>query len=382
MAENDSEFSLCDDCLGPDKHLKMIKQLSGEECKSCTRPFAVLRWNTSNSTNKSKKTIICLTCARAKNCCQSCMLDVNYRIPINIRDTALKMAGLESLLVTDTSSTSNREVKAIIADKQDQMFKQQDELDDGELDRREQAKEILTKLSQKLNDDSAKISFKKKTTSSSKSLHTESDKLKNADVSKIVAKLPFGGSLNSQSHPDITSFFIFGISADLPQYAITNLCNTFGKIKSLTVVHRAKCAYVSFTTRASAEAFAESILSNGLNANTATAGLLIIDGKYPVRVSWGKPKSLGVTNEEHLKLSLVVNKVMKQLADKDSAFVSGDSAGTSGTTAETGSKPKKRISSKENVKAVSKGKENDNKGILPPVGAQSKYKSVSADFEI
>ena len=106
----------------------------------------------------------------------------------------------------------------------------------------------------------------------------------------------------------------------MPQYVISDYCNKFGKIKSLSVIHRAKCGYVVFTTRKAAESFATTILENGLNKNKATPGLLILDNKYPIRVSWGKQKPLGTTNEECHKLSLVIAKVMRQLAEKDKIF--------------------------------------------------------------
>ncbi|KAG2734134.1 hypothetical protein G9P44_002140 [Scheffersomyces stipitis] len=372
MSSND-DFSICDDCLGPDKHLKMIKQNMGEECKSCTRPFTVLRWNNSVSVNKSKKTIICYTCARAKNCCQSCMLDVNYRIPIDIRDTALKMAGLENpaQLLGASSSTTNREVKAIIADKQDQIFKQKDELDSGDVDRRNEAREILMKLSQRLNDNS-----KLTKTKSLKSDKAEEEKLNKTDVSKIVAKLPFGGSLDVEKHPEVASFFLFGISSDLPQYAISEFFGSFGKIKTIQIVHRAKCGYVALSSRKTAEEAAKSIVSNGLNENRATAGLVILLEKYPMRVCWGKPKSLGVTNDEHYKISLVVNKVMRQLAEKDTAFSTKDNKTISSA------KTEKNTTATNKNRKIKEKKTRGEKSAPSSAPQNTSYKSMRDDFEL
>lgn len=284
--------ALCSSCCGPNEHVKMIRQPAGEECKTCTRPFTVYRWNISQTSNKSKKTIICSTCAKQRNCCQSCMLDITYGIPLEIRDTALKMAGVKTI----PHSSRNREVKAIMADKAEARNEQA-----------ELAEEILTKLSQRLN---LKVAAKKEVRSSA-------DSLKNTDLSKVLAKLPFGGLLAVPEDASVTSFFMFGITESVPQYAVSDYCKLFGKIRNLTIVHRARCGYVGFTERKAAEAFAASVRGNGLNKNRSTAGLLLLEGKHPVRVSWGKPRPLGTTNDEHTKLGLVVAKVLKQLAEKD-----------------------------------------------------------------
>lgn len=297
-----SDFSICSDCLGENDLIKVIKQENGEECKRCTRPFTVYRWNSgSKSQRRLNKTIICLTCARASNCCQSCMLDIVYKIPLHLRDAALKMAGISNEYEVGQMS-KNREVKAIMAEKAEAKQKKKNTSDS---DRAEKAKEILQTLSERLSNTAPTQQSTQKSAPVAK------------DFSKIVSKLPFGGSLTPPSDGSIKSFFIFGFDTNVPQYTITDYFGKFGTVASTKVVHKARCGFVTFATRQIAEQCAQSIQKEKANQkNQSIAGLVILDSRFPMRVAWGSPKPLGVSNDDYVKLATVTTKVMKQLADK------------------------------------------------------------------
>jgi len=66
------------------------KEKYGKECKICMRPFTVFRWCPGQKM-RFKKTEVCQTCSRLKNVCQTCLLDLEYGLPIQVRDAALKI---------------------------------------------------------------------------------------------------------------------------------------------------------------------------------------------------------------------------------------------------------------------------------------------------
>ncbi|EGN93304.1 hypothetical protein SERLA73DRAFT_145862, partial [Serpula lacrymans var. lacrymans S7.3] len=69
-----SEFPiLCETCLGDNPFIRMVKQEFGRSCGTCARPFTVFRWNP-GSGMRYKATVICQTCAKVKNVCQTCLL--------------------------------------------------------------------------------------------------------------------------------------------------------------------------------------------------------------------------------------------------------------------------------------------------------------------
>jgi len=68
----------------------MQKNKYGDECKVCNRPFTSFRWCPGRGA-RFKKTEVCQTCAKMKNVCQTCLLDLEYGLPVQVRDQALQV---------------------------------------------------------------------------------------------------------------------------------------------------------------------------------------------------------------------------------------------------------------------------------------------------
>jgi len=87
--EEDVEFPiLCETCLGPNPYIRMSKLPNDRACKICERPFTVYRWQPGPGA-RYKKTELCRTCAKVKNVCQTCVFDLQYNLPVQVRDSIL-----------------------------------------------------------------------------------------------------------------------------------------------------------------------------------------------------------------------------------------------------------------------------------------------------
>lgn len=103
---------ICESCLGDNPYLRMMKLEFDKECKICSRPFTVFRWKPS-SDSRFKKTEICQTCAKFKNICQTCLLDLEFGLPVQVRDQVLTGEGRLQIPNSDV----NREWQADLAEK-------------------------------------------------------------------------------------------------------------------------------------------------------------------------------------------------------------------------------------------------------------------------
>lgn len=296
--------SVCEQCLPDNPYVQMLKEDYAAECKICTRPMTVFRWK-ADRTARTKATSICLTCARLKNCCQCCMLDLSFGLPIAVRDAALKM------VAPGPQSSINREYYAQEHEK---------ELEEGrgaveEYEKTdEKARELLRKLARS-------EPYYKRQRRLEASGETEQQSaggtqtggqrqigygpgpgpIRTGDMRRgayppgrgrgnagrggrsfpSAAQLPPGPQdILPPADPNVTSLFLTGVEDDLPEHALRSFFTPFGTIRSLICSHRSHCAFVNYATREGAEA-----------AAAHCQGKAVIQG-CPLRVQWGKPRPL------------------------------------------------------------------------------------------
>ncbi|KAH6630569.1 hypothetical protein B0J18DRAFT_421560 [Chaetomium sp. MPI-SDFR-AT-0129] len=297
--------SVCENCLPENPYVKMLKEDYGAECKLCTRPFTIFSWSgDGRAQGRKRRTNICLTCARLKNACQCCIMDLQFGLPIVIRDKALE------LIAPGPQSEINREYFAQNNEKaieEGRAGVEEYEKTD------EKARELLRRLAQ------SKPYFRK-----GREVDTEGNAVGGGNArggnpavgagvggpgpirtrdsraaaavgarggrrkGPIVANTAPPGPKDWQppSDPNIMSLFVTGIEDDLAEYKIRDFFKAFGKIKSLVVSHMTHCAFVNYETRDAAE-----------RASLELKGKAVISG-CPLRIRWSVPKAIGTMDKE------------------------------------------------------------------------------------
>ncbi|KAF2111771.1 hypothetical protein BDV96DRAFT_614617 [Lophiotrema nucula] len=298
--------SVCERCLPENPYVQMLKEDHGAECKICTRPFTIFRWK-ADRTSRQKRTNICLTCARLKNCCQCCMLDLSFGLPITVRDAALKM------VAPGPTSDINRQYYAQEHEKEIEegrgaveAYEKTDEKA-RELLRRLAHSEPYHKKQRRLEAEAEEGGQKAlpapgSAASSSVGEHRPGP-IRTRDTRGPIsgrgggARVGRGGRLPGvqaapspqdwlpPQDPNVTSLFVTGVEDDLPEHEIRTHFAQYGQLRSVVCSHRAHCAFINYVKRKDTEIAAETL-----------QGKTVIKG-CPLRVTWGKPKQLDTTDQ-------------------------------------------------------------------------------------
>lgn len=297
--------SVCERCLPDNPFVQMLKEDHGAECKLCSRPFTIFRWK-ADRTARQKRTNICLTCARLKNCCQSCMLDLSFGLSIPVRDAALKM------IAPGPSSEVN---KQYYAQEHEREIEEGRGATEAYQKTDEKARELLRRLANsepyhkkqrrlEAEAEGAGSNGQRLLTAGPGGADTSSHTIgpirtRDTRLAKAGKSAPRRGAAQQPiteqdvlppSDPNITSLFVTGVEDDLPEHQIRTFFTQFGTLRSIICSHRSHCAFINFQTRKAAE-----------DAAAQLQGKAVVAG-VPLRVQWGKPKPLdNMDKDERLK---------------------------------------------------------------------------------
>jgi pre-mRNA-splicing factor RBM22/SLT11 len=343
--DDESTPAVCDSCLGSNQYVEMKRQKNGAECKICSTPFTVFKWNSEkgknlNSTVSLKKTVICLTCARSKNCCQSCLLDLTFGIDLNTRDNLLKLAkfndvnknknknGIQNIddVVTNAKNLtsrlynsrqlkerfSNTEISHLI-DNEDSKLKLENNL-----------QSLINKNN---NNNKLELNTKQKI---KQNFNSNNSSISNKELLSLIKSLPFNGNLQYIPKNNlIKSLFFFGNPSNLSIYQIKdyfiNLSSEFDKssISSLFTENTGKFGFIEFTNRKITEKIASIIYNSQIKISSNDSykyPCLIIIDKHPLRICWAIQSTMtskDFSNDQLLKISTIVDKQLIKLSKYD-----------------------------------------------------------------
>nr|XP_043627691.1 zinc finger CCCH domain-containing protein 49-like [Erigeron canadensis] len=286
-----SDFPIiCESCLGDNPYIRMTKANYDKECKICTRPFTVFRWRPGRDA-RYKKSEICQTCSKLKNVCQVCLLDLEYGLPVQVRDTALSINSNDSIPKSDV----NREYFAEEHDRRARAG-----LDYESSYGKERPNDTILKLQRT-------TPYYKRNRAHICSFFIRGECTRGAEC-PYRHEMPVTGELSQQNIKDryygvndpvalkllnkagempsleppedesIRTLYVGGLDARVSEQDLTDNFYSHGEIESVKMVLQRACAFVTYTTREGAEKAAGE-LSNKL----------VIKG-LRLKLMWGRPQ--------------------------------------------------------------------------------------------
>ncbi|KAJ8755246.1 hypothetical protein K2173_019044 [Erythroxylum novogranatense] len=288
---------LCESCLGDNPYVRMTRAEFDKECKICTRPFTVFRWRPGRDA-RFKKTEVCQTCSKLKNVCQVCLLDLEYGLPVQVRDTSLSINSNDAIPKSDV----NREYFA------------------EEHDRRARAGIDYESSYGKVrpNDTILKLQrttpYYKRNRAHVCSFYIRGECTRGAEC-PYRHEMPVTGELSQQNIKDryygvndpvalkllskagempsleppddesIRTLYVGGLDGRITEQDLRDNFYAHGEIESVKIVPQRAIAFVTYTTREGAEKAAEELVNK-----------LVIKG-LRLKLMWGRPQAPKPENE-------------------------------------------------------------------------------------
>ncbi|CAK9165414.1 unnamed protein product [Ilex paraguariensis] len=287
-----SDFPIiCESCLGDNPYVRMTKADYDKECKICTRPFTVFRWRPGRDA-RYKKSEICQTCSKLKNVCQVCLLDLEYGLPVQVRDTALSINSNDAIPKSDV----NREYFAEEHDRRARAG-----IDYESSYGKVRANDTILKLQRttpyyKRNrahvcsfyvrgecTRGAECPYRHEMPNTGELSHQNiKDRYYGVNdpvANKLLNKAGEMPSLEPPEDESIRTLYVGGLDARITEQDLRDHFYAHGEIESIKMVLQRACAFVSYTTREGAEKAAEELVNK-----------LVIKG-LRLKLLWGRPQA-------------------------------------------------------------------------------------------
>eukprot|EP00933_Yihiella_yeosuensis_P003709 TRINITY_DN10689_c0_g1_i1.p1 TRINITY_DN10689_c0_g1~~TRINITY_DN10689_c0_g1_i1.p1 ORF type:complete len:356 (+),score=64.95 TRINITY_DN10689_c0_g1_i1:55-1122(+) len=297
-----SKFPLvCETCLGDNPYVRMQKEDAGTECKICVRPFTVFRWK-AGTHGRYKSTVICQSCAKVKNVCQTCIFDLEYGLPVEVRDKYLEELGQNKVALPNSRVGRDYQLQEAMKDKDGS------DLPYGKVGAHPMLKR-LARMTPYYKRNEARICtfyvkgacnrgqdcpFKHELPQGGElanqklrdRFHGENDPL----AKKIMRRAEEDLTLMPPEDKSITTLYLGGLPPGTKEKDIRNQFYVFGEIRSIRMAPKQFCAFVTFVQREVAE-----------DAASKMHKILKI-GEKRINVTWGRPQ---VTKQQEASEAMV-----------------------------------------------------------------------------
>lgn len=235
----------------------MIKAEFNSQCRVSDVPFTSFRWQ--GAMRRWRETIVCATVAREKNCCQSCLADLEYGVPYHVRDHVMAAIG------EDTAPRSDVNSQYHWANKKQKMLDEQ--INAGGHDTYEKLVDNADKLRNLAALDTGPVEWTQLRNGPLSAEEQERLRLR-----KAAEKRP-------PSDPSIKTLFVAGVPPSLGRKELMPYFLAYGPVHELSVNPQKLSAVVTFHDRAAAEK-AVAAMHNNLTI-----------GKTRLRVQWARRKA-------------------------------------------------------------------------------------------
>jgi len=268
--KNITEFpTVCETCLGPNPYVRMQKFPSGGTCHISRRPYTVFRWK-AGSDARYKKTVICQEMANIKNVCQVCMLDLDFNLPVQVRNNVLNIQDdvlplshvgreyklnqidtneLHGVLQTKLENPYNRDLVSALA-REEPIY------------RRNEARACSFYVKGCCNR-GIECPYRHELPVygelTKQNYHDRYYGTNDPVANKILSRAANMSRLNAPSETSMTTLFVGNIVPAITEQDIKDIFQAHGELKSIKMLHWRNCAFVTYVTRHAAERAALSL---------------------------------------------------------------------------------------------------------------------------
>ena len=295
--------TVCENCLGDDPYVRMTKANNGAACKICERAFTCFRWK-AGTRGRFKSTIVCQLCARMKNCCQCCLLDLEFGLPIQVRDKYLaenegaaiptSRAGIDyqvqvhARALESSSSSGALAIEAGYAKLADNPHLQRIARTAPYYDRNQAKLCSFFLKGECTRGEECPFRHEKPKDASlrSQNIHDRYHGLNDPVAGKIQSKIDLSLSKMPSPPSDLTisTLFLTGVPVTADQSLMESWLkrqfDSFGDIIGIKIIPTSGCAFVEFAKRDSAEA---ALVAKFNNSDLTWEGIRL-------KVHWARPK--------------------------------------------------------------------------------------------